>query len=435
MSKLLIYEMYTPSWKGGFPEMTKHLIRLAELGVDYVWLTPCYPSGGVDGGYDITDYMAIDPRYGTMEDFDFFVKVANELEMNVMMDLVMNHTSDQHPWFQASVKGIEPYKDYYLWTDEDLGWGTMFDGGPAFEKDVRRDQYYCHLYHKSQPDLNWDNPDVVKEFKKIIDFWIHHGVRGFRVDSAQLLGKELRKTILPRERFGFLAGLRNFYQNEKTVKVLSELLSSCCTFNIGEMTALTKRMFYKTMIHPYCSLSAGFNMAATNAYDKHFGYIKAKPSLARLEAKMAYWSKNPSFYREETGSDAPHFIAMTESHDSPRFTSRAGIAGQESLKLLFRPETRLVCLYQGQELGLLNPELSDNVEDWNDIQSVMRYDKAMAAGENREEVLARLKAESRGNARVTIDLAEYGRQMADANSCWNVAVNLIKSWRGGNLER
>lgn len=422
--KVLIYEMYPAAWPGGFPQMTEHLQRVAKLGaVDYIWLAPCYPSGGTDGGYDVTDYTNIDPKYGTMADFDEFVRTADGLGMKVVMDLVLNHTSDQHEWFQKSLQGEAPYDDYYLWSDEDLGWGTMFDGSSAFEWNEARQQYYCHIYHKTQPDLNWDNQDVVDEFQEIIDFWtLEHAVAGFRIDSVQLIGKDFSKTILSRDAMGTVAGLLKYYQRSKTPDILTELFSERDLFTFGEMTAPTRGMFNE-MVAPYGPLTAGLNLAASNALDKLVGFVDASQDLGRLEKTLQKWSKHPSF------------VAMLESHDVPRFTSRAGVTGEEAIGILFGANARIVCLYQGQELGLLNPELSDDIADYNDIQTIMRYNTAVAAGKDPAEALKDLKSESRDNARVLIDLEEYERQMNDANSCWNIAKNYILGWKGGNLER
>lgn len=407
--------------------MTEHLERIAKLGVDYVWLSPCYPSGGVDGGYDVTDFMAIDPTYGTMEDFDAFVRTAKDFGMEVVMDLVLNHTSNQHQWFEKSVKRDGPYEDYYLWSDKDLGWGTMFDGSAAFEWNVERQQYYCHIYHKAQPDLNWDNPNVIREFQKIIDFWtVTHDVAGFRIDSVQLIGKDFSKTWLPRKVVGTVAGLLKYYQKSKTPEILDELFGGRDLFTFGEMTSPTKNFYpapFNDMVEPHGPMTAGLNLAASNAYNKIAGFVDTKPSLDRLKKTLKNWAKHPSF------------IAMIESHDVPRFTSRAGVTGEEALEILFGCDARIVCLYQGQELGLLNPELSDNIADYHDIQTIMRYESAVATGKRPTEVLAELKLESRENARVSLDLEEYARQMEEPNSCWNTTRILSLSWKGGNLER
>lgn len=422
--KVLIYEMYPRAWSGGLPAMTAHLPRVAALQADYVWLTPCFPSGGTDGGYDITDYTAIDPALGTMEDFDTFVRTANELGIKVVLDLVLNHTSDQHEWFQKSVAGEEPYADYYLWSDQDLGWGTMFDGSSAFEWNEQRAQYYCHIYHKSQPDLNWDNPQVRQEFKRIIDFWTdEHGVDGFRIDSVQLIGKDFSKTLLSRGQFGTVAGLLKYYQIAKTPALLAELFDGRDLFTFGEMTAPVQMMFNQ-MVAPKGPLSAGLNLAPSNSYDKLVGFVDIgagigpmKPSLKRLERELAKWGRHPGY------------IAMLESHDVPRFTSRTGLNGKEALSLLFESNAHMIALYQGQELGLTNPDLGSDITSYQDIQTIMRYEKAVAAGEDPQEVLAKLKPESRDNARVPLDLSEYAQQEKDDNSCLHCAQQLIENWK------
>lgn len=172
------------------------------------------------------------------------------------------------------------------------------------------------------------------------------------------------------------------------------------------------------MVEPDGPMTAGLNLAASNAFDKMAGFVDVKPDLERLKKTLWRWSKHPSF------------IAMLESHDVPRFTSRANVTGKEALGILFGGDARIVCLYQGQELGLLNPEMSDDIANYRDIQTIMRYQKRVAEGEDPEKVLAELKLESRDNARVPLDLEEYERQMTDQDSCWNAARNYIRYWKG-----
>jgi len=416
--KILIYEMYPRSWAGGLPEMTEHLYRLKALQVDYVWLAPCYPSGGVDGGYDITDYQAIDSQLGTIEDFDNFVRTADSLGMKVVMDLVLNHTSDQHPWFQKSAAGDPQYADYYLWSDTDLGWGTMFDGSPAFEWNETRGQFYCHIYNRAQPDLNWENPAVMNEFQEIIDFWTNeHGVAGFRVDSAGLIGKDFSRAYLPRGIVGTAAGLPHYYHKQRTIDIYHELFDGRDLFTFGEFGAPLKGMFSE-MVAPDGPLSAGMNVVATNAYRQRLGFLAAKPSMERAQRLLKDWSQHPAF------------VANLESHDTPRFTSLAGVSGQEALTMLFAADPQIVCLYQGQELGLKNPELSDNISEHQDIQTLMRYHTRVQKGEDPEEVLEELKPLSRDNARATIPLDEYDAQMADPDSCYSTACELSRQWKG-----
>ena len=144
----LIYQLYPSTWAGGFPEMTRFLPKLWELGVDYVWVSPFYPSPWKDGGYDISDYCAVNPRFGAMEDFDVFVREARRFEIKVLIDLVLNHTSTEHPWFKVSEDGDPKYRDYYRWTKKDLGWKNFFNGGSAFEFSEKRGEFYFHLFSR-----------------------------------------------------------------------------------------------------------------------------------------------------------------------------------------------------------------------------------------------------------------------------------------------
>ncbi len=201
----VFYEIYPRSFAdanndgiGDLRGITAHLDYLKELGVDAIWLTPCYPSPQVDFGYDISDYVAIDPKYGTMADFDHLIAEANKRHIRVLMDMVMNHTSDKHKWFlQSRSSKDNPYRDWYVWRDgkgetaTDKGqppnnWQSAF-GGSAWEWDDKTRQYYYHKFYAQQPDLNWNNPKVHQAFKAIIDFWLKKGVAGFRFDAITTL--------------------------------------------------------------------------------------------------------------------------------------------------------------------------------------------------------------------------------------------------------
>ena len=171
------------------------------------------------------------------------------------------------------------------------------------------------------------------------------------------------------------------------------------------------------MVEPYGPLSAGLNLAASNAYNKLCGFVDIGDSMKRLKKTLGRWSRHPAF------------VAMLESHDTPRFTSRASVSGEEALSILFDADPRIVCLYQGQELGLLNPELSNDIGDYQDIQTIMRYEKAVQSGVDPTRAFADLKPESRDNARVAIDIAEYEAQMANPNSCWATTQRYVQEWK------
>jgi alpha-glucosidase len=191
----IIYQIYPLSFAdsnndgiGDLPGIISKLDYLQALGVDAIWLSPIYPTPGVDCGYDVADYTDIDPRFGTMQDFDELVKAAKKRDIHIILDLVLNHTSDQHPWFLESKKSIDnPYHDWYLWQDPKPEgappnyWQSIF-GGPAWEYDPLLGQYYYHMFYKEQPDLNWRNPDVRAAMLDVFRFWLKKGVDGFRLD-------------------------------------------------------------------------------------------------------------------------------------------------------------------------------------------------------------------------------------------------------------
>lgn len=411
--KTLIYQMYPNSW-GNFKNMREHLERVRVLEPDYVWLSPFYKSPWMDGGYDISDYMSVEPRFGTMEDFDDFVKRANDLGIKVIIDLVLNHTSTNHEWFKKSDIGKSKYKDYYVWTDRDLGWGNQFNGGSAFEWSWSRKQYYLHLFHKTQADLNWDNPDVVLEFQKIIDFWVEeHDVSGFRLDVAQYLAKNLKRTFLPRS---IAAGYLNFFQKPKTLEILHQLFDGRDLFTVAEAGAPFKPILRK-LAGENGPLSATFNVLVTESLDKRLAFLETAPSLKRLERKLKSWAKEP------------YFVAALESHDTPRFPSRSRLPAEYGLSLLFKSNPSTVCLYQGQELGLKNPPLGLDISSYDDIQTIMRCRKMVNSGMSSDDALRRLRPISRDNARQPIDIDCYEIQLSNPHSALNTTIDLIDEWR------
>ncbi|HPJ02724.1 MAG TPA: alpha-amylase family glycosyl hydrolase, partial [Candidatus Limiplasma sp.] len=190
----VVYQIYPRSFQdsngdgiGDIPGIISRLDALQKLGVGVLWLSPVYPSPDADNGYDISDYKDIDPKFGTLQDMDRLLAEAGKRDIKITMDLVVNHTSDEHEWFQKSRDRIEPYTDYYIWKPAKAdgsppnNW-TSFFMGPAWTWDEKRGEYYLHLFDKKQPDLNWHNPRVMAEVKDIMRFWLDRGVAGFRCD-------------------------------------------------------------------------------------------------------------------------------------------------------------------------------------------------------------------------------------------------------------
>ncbi|MBR3132133.1 hypothetical protein IKG33_01860 [Candidatus Saccharibacteria bacterium] len=402
MAKTLVYQMWPIAWEamGGIKTMTEHLSIVKELGVDYVWVSPLYPSPRFDHGYDIADYEAIDPRFGTLEDFDEFVKTAHELGIGVLMDMVLNHTSTKHPWFTER-------PSYYCWSEGDKpGWKNLFDGGPAWQYHEPNGDFYLHLFHEEQADLDWFpwndisliNHALVYEFRRIVDFWtVKYGVDGFRLDVPQAINKDFSSENL---------ALEDLLVGEKAKKVINEiftngrenlfLMMECVDPTFGELTE------YYTDSTPI-----GFvvNMLLKDEFNK-----KGKGLFIELIRQQ---------------SEHPKFMLDFESHDAPRFLSRdESLTHYEEVRMLFGSNPTGICLYQGQELGLRNPtkrELTDLDMLKLDIQTAMRF----MAGEN----LDKIRPFSRANARLPIPVEQYEFQEKSEYSDLSMTKNWSEYWR------
>lgn len=403
MAKTLVYQLYPIAWesRGGLQAMTNHLDIIKYLGADYVWLSPLYPSPRFDHGYDVSDYSEIDKRFGTMKDFDAFVKKAHSLGIGVLMDLVLNHTSTEHSWFKD-------YPECYCWSDTDRpGWHNLFDNGSAWQYDEERGKYYLHLFHQNQADLNWFpngklNLDLVAMFQTIVRYWNGlHEVDGFRLDVPQVINKDLTKDQLD---------LDDLLVGEQAVKVINAvfrgkygkklfLMMECLDPSYGE---ITKYYTDRTPIN-----------FATDMLLKD----DAPPVIGRL-------------------TQNPQFMLDLESHDSPRYMSR-----YSSFKP-FCPDSnydpigvmlddcfrhyglKAFCLYQGQELGLVNPskeELSD--------EEMLALDAKTAMQAKRGESLEELRKTSRANGRIPLPMDEYDKQLQNPESCLRRMRDTIKRWK------
>ena len=347
----VVYEVYVRSFAdadgdglGDLAGIRSQLPYLARLGVDAIWLTPFYPSPGADHGYDVSDYVGVDPRFGTLEELDALVADAHALGLRVVIDLVPNHTSLEHPWFRER-------PEYYVWTDEPNNWLSVF-GGPAWSFDEERGRYYLHLFAPEQPDLDWHNPDVRREFEAIYRFWLDRGVDGIRVDVAHGLFKdpELRDEAEPvpgaelhsfdRRRAIDRPELHPYYRE------LRRLVDSYPgdRFLVGEVYFRDPARV-AGYVHPD-ELHLVFNFTLLH---EEWSSAGMRAAIERTLASMASVGASPSW--------------VLETHDVPRLPSRYG-GGAEGLRraraaallLLALPGT--VFLYQGQELGLEDVQLA-----------------------------------------------------------------------------
>lgn len=406
MAKTLVYQLYPLAWPDGLKGMTQHLSRISKLGADYVWLSPVYSSPLQDHGYDVSDYQAINAKFGTMKDFDAFVSRAHSFGIKVLMDLVINHTSTQHLWFRQK-------PEYYCWqssrrkaknTPPYPGWHNLFNGGSAWAYDQQMNAYYLHLFHRKQADLNWFpggrlNRALVREFRQIVDFWTHgHRVDGFRLDAPQCINKDFGCETLE---------LENLLIGDKAADVIDAifpgvdtpfLIMECLDPTFGELTE-----FYAS----YTPIDFVCN-------------ICLKDTVSQNQAKL----DNLVSLIEQQARDS-HYMLELESHDSPRFPSR-GIKPVDMIWSMFNSAAEGICLYQGQELGLTNPtskELPDSLMYSLDAQTAMRY----IMGED----LDKLRLVSRANARIPLPLDEYKLQEQTPGSYLNLTKEWIQRWRNG----
>lgn len=409
----LIYQIY-PTAIGSLRDIADKIPLIAKLNVDYIWLNPIFLSPWVDGGYDVADYCKIDPRFGNMRDFRHLVTTCKKYHIQILLDLVLNHTSIEHPWFKASEKHDPWYKDYYIWLDKPLNWNSFF-GGPAFDYDAIRGKYYLHLYDRCQPDLNFYNPRVVREFREIIKYWTTQGVAGFRVDSANVLADSAFKPgYLPR-----IAGFFNYYQTKQTVAILEKLLAHHDIFTIAEPVG--GNFMSKAKLHELTNkaFDTSFNIGTLDAADTFFS-IKDRPQKVNYRKwfkKLASWTPEP------------RFSFALENHDTPRAVSRFEAKPKALAMLQFLLPSNYPCIYQGQEIGTKNPKLSNNIDEYPGVQSRQIYRRLRRRGKTKAQAMRAVKRTSRDNARQPIDWGEYILQDQNSNSVLNFYRQLTQLWR------
>ena len=413
----VVYQIYPRSFCdsngdgiGDLNGITSKFDYLKELGVDVIWLSPVYKSPNDDNGYDISDYQAIMDEFGTMEDFDRMLAAAHERGIKIMMDLVVNHTSDEHKWFIESRKSTDnPYRDYYIWRpakeDGSLpnNWGSCFSG-PAWEYDKTTDMYYLHLFSKKQPDLNWENPVVRKEVFNMMNWWLEKGVDGFRMDVISLISKE---PGLPDYETGLngYASIDPIANGPREHEFLQEMrqkaLNNADTITVGECVGVTVEEAQKYAGSDEKELNMVFQFEHMNVdCDKENGskWTTRKMDLRDMKKILTHWQKGLQ--------DVAWNSLYWENHDQPRSVSRFGNDSDEyreiSAKML------ATCLhmlqgtpyvYQGEELGMTNCPFN-TLENFRDLESINAFHELTEQGKKtEEEMLAAISYKGRDNAR------------------------------------
>ena len=403
----VIYQIYPKSFQdttgsgtGDLRGVTQRLDYLKTLGIDAIWLTPFYISPQVDNGYDVANYTAIDPSYGTLDDFDELVAEAHQRGIRIVLDMVFNHTSTQHAWFRESLNKASPYRQFYIWRDgtpEQLpnNWRSKF-GGNAWRWHAESEQYYLHLFAPEQADLNWENPAVRAELKKVCEFWADRGVDGLRLDVINLISKD---QDFPNDETG--DGRRFYTDGPRIHEYLQEMSRDVFTprnlMTVGEMssTSLENCQQYASLDGRELSMTFNFHHLKVD-YPGGEKWTLAKPDFVALKTLFRHWQQ---------GMHNKAWNALFWcNHDQPRIVSRFGDEGEyrihaaKMLGMVLHGMQGTPYIYQGEELGMTNPHFS-RITDYRDVESLNMFAELRASGREPDELLAILASKSRDNGR------------------------------------
>lgn len=390
---------------GDLQGILEKLDYLKELGIDVIWLSPVYDSPNDDNGYDIRNYQAIMNEFGTMDDFDQLLEEIHKRDMKLIMDLVVNHTSDEHDWFVESKKSKDnPYRDYYIWREKPNNWGSVF-GGSAWEHDEKTNEYYLHLFSKKQPDLNWENPKLREEVYQMMKFWLDKGIDGFRMDVINFISKHPE---LPDGAKGegqtFGDGSPYFMNGPRIHEFLHEMnqevLSNYPAMTVGEMPGASPDFAISYTDPDRKEVNMIFTFEHMDLDSAPGGKWNLKPlHLPDLKENLAKWQT--ALHNKGWNS------LYWNNHDQPRIVSRFGDDQNyrvESAKMLaaclhFMQGTPYI--YQGEEIGMTNVKF-DSLEDYRDIETMNMYKERIALGYSHEEIMKSIYVKGRDNARTPI---------------------------------
>ena len=412
----VVYQIYPRSFCdsngdgiGDLNGITGKLDYLKELGIDVIWLSPVYKSPNDDNGYDISDYQAIMDEFGTMEDFDRMLATAHEKGIKIMMDLVVNHTSDEHKWFIESRKSTDnPYRDYYIWRpakeDGSLpnNWGSCFSG-PAWEYDKTTDMYFLHLFSKKQPDLNWDNPAVRQDVFDMMNWWLKKGVDGFRMDVISLISKE---PGLPDKEPGingyatFNVSANGPHVHEYLQEMRQKALNNADTITVGECSGVTleEAKKYARSDEKELNMVFQFEHMDVDSDEKAGKWTTKKMDLGNLKKILTRWQKGLQ--------DIAWNSLYWENHDQPRSVSRFGNDSDEYREISAKMLATCIHMmqgtpyvYQGEELGMTNCPFN-TLDNFRDLESINAFHELTEQGKMTEEdMMAAIGYKGRDNAR------------------------------------
>ncbi len=407
--KSVVYQCYFKSFfdsdgdgVGDLGGVTAKLDYLQKLGVDYIWLNPFFPSPQRDNGYDVADYCAVDPRFGTMGDFETLSQEAAKRGIRLMLDMVFNHTSTEHEWFQKAMAGDKEYEDFYIWPEGGAdgtppnNWESKF-GGSAWQYVPEKGKWYLHLFDPTQADLNWENPRVRKELQNVIRFWMDKGVKGFRFDVVNLISKGSYESDYEGD------GRRFYTDGPRIHEFLHEM--SAATFGtdaeiitVGEMSSTSMENCYRYAGADTGELSMVFSFHHLKVdFVGNEKWVLVPFDFGKLKNILFSWQTGMS---DHNAWNAVFWC----NHDQPRVVSRFGDEGEywaESAKML---GTVVHCLrgtpyvYQGEEIGMTNAGFT-SLDQYRDVESINHYHILRARGLHEDSVYDILRVHSRDNSR------------------------------------
>lgn len=437
----VIYQIYPKSFLdtngdgiGDIKGIIKKLDYLKELGIDVIWINPIFVSPQKDNGYDIADYYSIDEKYGTMEEFEELCSKAKNYKIDIMLDMVFNHTSTEHLWFKSAIKGDNYYKDFYIFkkgknNKPPTNWNSKF-GGSAWEYIKEIDEWYLHLFDKTQADLNWDNPNVRNELIKILNFWISKGVNCFRFDVINLIGKE-KYVDDPNELDG-----RQFYTDlPKVHDYLKELNINSfgkldTSITVGEMssTNIDNCVYYASNNGKELSMVFTFHHLKVD-YKNNDKWELQEFDFAKLKDILNSWQIG---MQEHSACNA----LFWNNHDQPRAISRFG----DDINYHYESATMLATaihmmngvpyIYQGEEIGMTNAYF-DDIKFYQDIESINRYNILKNKGVHHNDIINILRHRSRDNSRTPMQWNMFENAGFTEGIPW-ISVN--KNYKEINVE-
>lgn len=443
---MIVYQIYPMSFQdangdgiGDIRGIIQRLDYIQSLGVNMIWLNPIFKSPKVDNGYDVADYRDIDPQFGTLQDAEELLHEAHRRGIRVMFDLVLNHTSDQHPWFQEAIKGNDnPYRDYYLWADGRDGgekppnnWQGFF-GTSAWKREPYNGQYYMHLFAESMPDLNWENPKVREEMRDIAYFWLEKGVDGFRLDAfIHMAKKEGYPALdLPEGEMGLA---EQYYANLPQVKDYLEWFITSVrerfpeTYFVGEASSATPELAsqYVNKDNTACNSIISFRYFPMDESMKdsrlYGGLQKSRLRIGDFKKTMQRW--------QEAMPDSILPTLYWNNHDMARVVTRIGDDGQhrensaKMLAALMYLQRGIPFIMNGEELGMKNLEITQ-IKDFRAPEAHAFYSKARSLGYDEEWILDQLQQTAKDASRGAMqwDDTEYA------------GFSTVKPWSGVNIE-